>query len=108
MTIVDVGRALRERKVSVTELAQEALAAAARTNSSINAFITITEEAALKRAAELDEDLARGIDHGPLHGIPVAHNIGSFLRIRSQRLGASPGGSSTGDVSQDSTIHYSP
>ena len=80
MTIVDVGRALRERKVSVTELAQEALAAAARTNSSINAFITITEEAALKRAAELDEDLARGIDHGPLHGIPVAHKDAFYTK----------------------------
>src|SRR5215831_15529849 len=65
MTIVEAGRALRERKVSVAELTREALDAVARANSRLNAFITITEETALKRAAELDEDLARGIDHGP-------------------------------------------
>ncbi|HLH42291.1 MAG TPA: amidase [Bryobacteraceae bacterium] len=73
MTILEAGRALRQRKVSAVELTSQALAAAARANASINAFITITEEAALTRAAQLDEDFARGVDHGPLHGIPVAH-----------------------------------
>ena len=80
MTIVEAGRALRERRISVTELTQQALAAVARTNSTLNAFITITEEAARTRAAELDEDFARGIDHGPLHGIPVAHKDAFFTK----------------------------
>ena len=73
MTILGTGRALRERKTSVTELTKDALERIARANPKINAFITVTEEAALARAAELDRDLAGGIDHGPLHGIPVAH-----------------------------------
>ena len=73
MTILEAGQALRQRKVSVTELTQEALDRIARVSPRIGAFITVTEEAALARAGELDRDLARGIDHGPLHGIPVAH-----------------------------------
>ena len=80
MIIAEAGRALRERKISVAELTKEALAAAARANSGLNAFITITEETALKRAAELDEDLTRGIDHGPLHGIPVAHKDAFYTK----------------------------
>jgi aspartyl-tRNA(Asn)/glutamyl-tRNA(Gln) amidotransferase subunit A len=73
MTIRDAGKALRQRKVSVTELTQDSLDRIERANSKINAFITVTREAALKRAAELDRDFERGIDHGPLHGIPIAH-----------------------------------
>ena len=80
MIIAEAGRALRERKISVAELTKEALAAAERANSGLNAFITITEETALKRAAELDEDLTRGIDHGPLHGIPVAHKDAFYTK----------------------------
>lgn len=73
MTVLEVGRALRQRKISVTELTKDTLERIARANPKINAFITVTEEAALARASELDRDLARGIDHGPLHGVPIAH-----------------------------------
>jgi aspartyl-tRNA(Asn)/glutamyl-tRNA(Gln) amidotransferase subunit A len=73
MTIREAGKALRQRRVSVTELTRDALDRIGRANSKINAFITVTGEAALKRAAELDRDFANGIDHGPLHGIPIAH-----------------------------------
>lgn len=36
------------------------------------AFITRTADAALAAARRADDDLGRGIDRGPLHGIPVA------------------------------------
>jgi len=39
----------------------------------LNAFITVTAEDALRRAAELDAELERGSDRGPLHGIPIVH-----------------------------------
>ena len=38
----------------------------------LNAFVTITEDLALEQAHRADEELARGIDRGPLHGIPYA------------------------------------
>jgi Asp-tRNA(Asn)/Glu-tRNA(Gln) amidotransferase A subunit family amidase len=55
----------------VREEVDESLRAGARENPRLNAFITVTEEAA--RAVELDAMLARGVDLGPLHGIPIAH-----------------------------------
>jgi aspartyl-tRNA(Asn)/glutamyl-tRNA(Gln) amidotransferase subunit A len=68
-----MGRGLRSGRFTVTQLVERALAAAEREQPRLNAFITITGEAARRRAAELDAMLARGEDLGPLHGIPVAH-----------------------------------
>ena len=73
MTIREAAAALGSRKVSCLELTNRCLDQIAKLNPRLNAFITVTEEAARKRASELDRDLANGIDHGPLHGIPIAH-----------------------------------
>ena len=80
MTILETGRALRARKISCVELINDALAKVERENPRLNAFITVTAESARARAAELDSDLARGIDHGPLHGIPIAHKDALFTK----------------------------
>jgi aspartyl-tRNA(Asn)/glutamyl-tRNA(Gln) amidotransferase subunit A len=80
MTILEIGRALRLRQLSIAELTRETLDRIARANPRINAFITVTEEAALARAAQLDRDFARGIDHGPLHGIPIAHKDAFYTK----------------------------
>ena len=73
MTIQEIGAALRTKKVSARELTEEALRRVADSNPRLNAFLTVTEAAARARAAGLDDELARGIDRGPLHGIPIAH-----------------------------------
>lgn len=39
----------------------------------LHSFVLVTEELALARAKVADEELRRGIDRGPLHGIPYAH-----------------------------------
>ncbi|HEY7336410.1 MAG TPA: amidase [Bryobacteraceae bacterium] len=80
MTIVETGRALRERRFSVCELTKDTLDRIAQANPRLNAFITVTEESALARARELDEDFARGVDHGPLHGVPVAHKDAFYTK----------------------------
>ena len=71
MTLLEAAGALRERKVSSLELTRRALDKIA--GSPLNAFMTVTAEAALARAQSADEELARGVDRGPLHGIPIAH-----------------------------------
>lgn len=73
MTIAEAGRALRSRRVSSVELTKQCLDQIGKLNPVLNAFITVTGESALAHAAELDRELAQGVDRGPLHGIPIAH-----------------------------------
>ena len=72
MTIRDAAASLRARKISSVELARESLSSIRQHQPRLNAFITVTEELALTQAKRADEELARGIDRGPLHGIPYA------------------------------------
>ncbi len=73
MTVLEAAAGLRSRKFSSRELVDESLRRIAQLNPGINAFITVTDESAKERAAQADEELARGIDRGPLHGLPIAH-----------------------------------
>src|SRR5205823_10264853 len=41
-------------------------------NPKLNAIQTLTEQSALESARQADEELAKNIDLGPLHGIPIA------------------------------------
>jgi aspartyl-tRNA(Asn)/glutamyl-tRNA(Gln) amidotransferase subunit A len=63
---------LRAGRVSPEELVEEALAAAARREPELNAFVTLDEAGARAAARRAAEELAAGVDRGPLHGIPVA------------------------------------
>jgi aspartyl-tRNA(Asn)/glutamyl-tRNA(Gln) amidotransferase subunit A len=73
MTIADAASALRARKISCAELVEESLNTIDKLNARLNAFITVTADAARERARALDRELAGGLDRGPLHGIPIAH-----------------------------------
>jgi aspartyl-tRNA(Asn)/glutamyl-tRNA(Gln) amidotransferase subunit A len=73
MTILESADALRAKKVSSLELTNEALEKIARENPRLNAFITVTADAARARASAMDAELSHGIDRGPMHGIPIAH-----------------------------------
>jgi aspartyl-tRNA(Asn)/glutamyl-tRNA(Gln) amidotransferase subunit A len=72
VTIDEAGAKLRAREVSAVELARESLRRIREAQPRLNAFITITEDLALEQARRADEELARGVDRGPLHGIPYA------------------------------------
>lgn len=72
MTLLEAAAQLRARKVSSHELVTESLARIDELNPKLNAFLTVTGDAALEAARKCDEELARGRDRGPLHGIPVA------------------------------------
>jgi aspartyl-tRNA(Asn)/glutamyl-tRNA(Gln) amidotransferase subunit A len=73
VTIGEIGSALRSKKLSARELTEETLRRVAEANPRLNLFLTITEVEARARAAALDGELARGLDRGPLHGVPIAH-----------------------------------
>lgn len=63
--------ALIERKlVTSTELTQMYLARLKRYQPTLNFYVTLTEELALKQAAQADAEIKAGKYRGPLHGIP--------------------------------------
>jgi aspartyl-tRNA(Asn)/glutamyl-tRNA(Gln) amidotransferase subunit A len=72
VTIEEAAAKLRAREVSAVELAEESLRRTREAQPRLNAFITITEDLALNQARRADAELARGVDRGPLHGIPYA------------------------------------
>ena len=72
VTIREAADALRARQFSSVELTTAALGRIGRLNATLRTFITVTAEAALKKAAQADAELAGGRDRGPLHGIPIA------------------------------------
>lgn len=72
MNIEQAGAKLRAREISAVELAQESLRRIRQSQPVLNAFITVTEDLALEQARQADEELSRGMDRGPLHGIPYA------------------------------------
>ena len=73
MTITEAGADLRAGRTTCQELTAAALRTVEELNPKLNAFITITADAAIERAGQLDAELAAGHDRGPLHGIPIAH-----------------------------------
>jgi aspartyl-tRNA(Asn)/glutamyl-tRNA(Gln) amidotransferase subunit A len=67
-----IARDLRGGRITSVDLVQHSLAAIDRLNPILNAFIAVHAEAAVAAARDADDDLARGHDRGPLHGIPVS------------------------------------
>src|SRR3990167_1642434 len=71
-TISELSKLLSEKKISSVELTKHFLSRITQFNETLNAFITITEENALKQAQNADQKIAAGNAH-PLCGIPIAH-----------------------------------
>jgi len=70
-TLAELAEGLRNRQFSSRELT-EAYLVRIKQHPELNAFITVTEDLALRQAAAADARLAQG-DAGPLTGIPIAH-----------------------------------
>lgn len=63
---------LVQKEVTSSELTQAFLNRVSRLDGRVKAFLTVTEDSALKQAAEIDAKLERGEEIGPLEGIPMA------------------------------------
>jgi len=72
-SIDEFGRWLRSGRITTEQVVQEYLERIRRFQPSLNAFITVTEERALSCARDRDLELRRGVDRGPLHGVPVVY-----------------------------------
>ncbi|MBA3389087.1 MAG: amidase, partial [Rubrobacter sp.] len=69
----ELARRIRERDLSATEAMDAHLSQIERVNPKVNAIVTLLPEQAMDAARAADDELARGEEAGPLHGLPVAH-----------------------------------
>lgn len=69
-TVLDLAALLRSGQTTSVELVRVYAARIRALDSALEAVVTLTEELALEQARRADAELARGIDRGPLHGIP--------------------------------------
>src|SRR5437588_11677036 len=70
LSIVELGRLLRNKRTTATELAGYFLDRLERIGPRFNAVVTGTRERALAEAAQADREIGQGKWRGPLHGIP--------------------------------------
>src|SRR5215813_6576820 len=78
LSIPELGRLFRVRKLSPVELTKHFLERIEHLNPELNAYLTLTSELALAQAEKAEAELcsSRGKkshrDRGPLHGIPIS------------------------------------
>lgn len=70
LTARELAELLRSRRVTSTTLTRTYLARLKRLDARLHFVINLTEERALKQAAQADAEIAAGHYRGPLHGIP--------------------------------------
>ena len=72
LTAVELGKKIKAHEVSVEEATRAALDAIAAREDAVHSFVTVDEEGAMKRAAEVQKLIDDGTLTGPLAGVPVA------------------------------------
>jgi hypothetical protein len=71
LTIATLARSLERRELTAEAVTEECLAAIAKQDGSINAFITVLADDARAQARQADAEIAGNRYRGGLHGIPV-------------------------------------
>ena len=82
LTIENLAPLIRRKKLSPVELTRFLLDRILRLQPSINAYITITAEAALAQARQAEREIAKGRYRGVLHGIPIGINYDRVIEDR--------------------------
>lgn len=72
LDLIEVGRRIRAREPSSVEITRAMLDRIAQLDLRLKSYATVTPELALAQATQADNEIARGTNRGPLHGVPVA------------------------------------
>lgn len=72
LTAVELGNKIRAGEVTAGEAVEDALATIQAKEPQIHGFVTVDEEGARKRAAQVQKQIEDGTLTGPLAGVPVA------------------------------------
>jgi aspartyl-tRNA(Asn)/glutamyl-tRNA(Gln) amidotransferase subunit A len=71
-SLADVAVRLKRREVSPVEVTEAVLDRIETLDRHLNAFITVTSDAALRSARAAEKEITRGRYRGPLHGVPIS------------------------------------
>lgn len=69
-SILQLASLIKNKKISSVELTRFFIERLKKWGDTLECVITLTEDLAMKQAKQADDDLKKGIYHGPLHGIP--------------------------------------
>ena len=72
LSIAEAAEMLRRRDISSIELTRAHLDRIEQVEGSVRAFVTVTEDQALREAERVDQLRREGAQLGPLAGIPIA------------------------------------
>ena len=72
MTAAEIGQTIKAGEMTAVDAVKAALAEIKRQDEVLNSFVTVDEEGALKRAAEVQKRIESGELTGPLAGVPIA------------------------------------
>jgi aspartyl-tRNA(Asn)/glutamyl-tRNA(Gln) amidotransferase subunit A len=72
LSVAEAARRIAAGALSPTALTRAYLDRVEALNGAVNAYITVTAEAAMAEARSLEAELAAGRRRGPLHGVPIA------------------------------------
>ena len=70
-SVTQILQAIKKKEISASEITSEYLKRIKVSDGDLNCFITLTEEAALNRAKEIDKDISKN-KFKPLSGLPIA------------------------------------
>ena len=72
LTLAEVSARIHAREVSCEEVTRALLERIDRLEPAINGYVLVHREHAMAQARAADALLGAGVDHGPLHGVPIA------------------------------------
>lgn len=71
LSITELSELLRRKALSSSEVTEAALTRIGRLDKQFHAYAVVLAERAMERARQADDEMARGIRRGPMHGIPI-------------------------------------
>jgi aspartyl-tRNA(Asn)/glutamyl-tRNA(Gln) amidotransferase subunit A len=84
LSAVELAAAVRAKQVSPVEATRAVLERIERLNPKLNAFCTVTPDAALATAKQIEAAIMRGDDVGPLAGVPIS--IKDLIYVKDMRV----------------------
>jgi Asp-tRNA(Asn)/Glu-tRNA(Gln) amidotransferase A subunit family amidase len=90
LTVTQLSQLIKKRQVTSTQLTKLYLDRLKKYDPVLHCVITLTEELALKQAAQADKEISAGKYKGPLHGIPWGAKDLLAVKGYKTTFGASP------------------